>query len=79
LTKARIRRTGTRISAPPFVASKRFLRQHMARTGTSTEDYFIASQPGYNHSTDLANRVVLEAFREGLAGAFEPYAYMPER
>lgn len=62
-----------------FVSSKRFLRAHLARTGTGPEALFFAEGPGLNHYTALANEIVFEALRAGIEGRFEPYAYLAER
>ncbi len=63
----------------PFVSSKRVLRAHLARTGLAPEELYIRSGPGLNHYTGATNAVVFAALQAGIAGDFEPYAYLPAR
>lgn len=56
----------------PYVSSKRYLREHVQRTGAElSSSFFIAEMPGLNHYTPATNAIVFEALRAGLEGRFE--------
>lgn len=63
----------------PFVTSKRFLREHLARSRESSELLYVPDGPGVNHYTRRANEIVFGALLDGLAGRFEPYDSLAER
>jgi hypothetical protein len=63
----------------PFVSSRPRLTADADATGRSIDDYYFTDAPGLNHLDDEGNRVVFEAFRQGLLGAFDGYALPAER
>ena len=55
----------------PHVSSKPRLRTHARESGQPVGDYFFTQGTARRHYTPLANRVVFEAVRRGIARDYD--------
>lgn len=55
----------------PYVSSKPLLKAHAQESGQPVSDYFFTQGIARRHYTPLANRVVFEAIRRGIAGDYD--------
>ena len=55
----------------PYISAKSLLRADARATGRGIQDYFLQEGGVRRHYTPLANGIVFEAFRRGIAGHFD--------